>query len=389
MINAGTYATAATLAGWAVGGLCFGIVGDRWGRSRTLATSVLVYSLFTGLCGLATSALNFCLYRFLMGAGIGGAFATAAALIAETMPPHARSFSLGMFSALSLFGNATGAVLARFLFIPEKHYFIGSVAEHGVSGWRLLFFVGAVPAFLVVGIIRNIKESEQWQAARQVAASDINRQMGDVRSMFTQARWRRSTLVAVGLATAAIVGVWGVGFWTPELLKNALPLSGDAIAKIKAESLLLQDAGGFAGILLFTTMANLIGRRPVFAVAFVGSFAIIAYLFLTLNAAWQVYVLCPILGFFTISIMGGLVFYLPELFPTRLRSTGIAFGYNAARMSAAIVMLLGNTIREAFANAGFKHPFQAGMVALASIYLLGLLVLIWAPETRGKPLPED
>ncbi len=198
-----------------------------------------------------------------------------------------------------------------------------------------------------------------------------------------------STLVAVGLATAAIVGVWGDGFWTPELLKNALPLSGDAIAKIKAESLLLQDAGGFAGILLFTTMANLIGRRPVFAVAFVGSFAIIAYLFLTLNAAWQVYVLCPILGFFTISIMGGLVFYLPELFPTRLRSTGIAFGYNAARMSAAIVSCSATPSAKPSQTRGFKLRSRPACRARVDPTLLGLLVADLGAETRGKPLPED
>jgi MFS family permease len=101
VVDYGTYATAAQMIGWAVGGLFFGVVGDRWGRVKTLSASILVYSLFTGLCGLALTGWDFCLYRFLMGCGIGGAFAAAATLIAETMPDHSRS-TAGLFSALSL-----------------------------------------------------------------------------------------------------------------------------------------------------------------------------------------------------------------------------------------------------------------------------------------------
>jgi len=119
------------------------------------------------------------------------------------------------------------------------------------------------------------------------------------------------------------------------------------------------------------------------------SFVTIAYVFLTLDSAAKAYVVLPIMGFFSLSVMGGFVVYFPEIFPTRLRSTGTAFGYNVARLSAAIVMLLSNQIREALAAMHFEHPFRAGAVVVSGIYLLGLLALIWAPETRGKPLPED
>jgi len=111
--------------------------------------------------------------------------------------------------------------------------------------------------------------------------------------------------------------------------------------------------------------------------------------FLTLQSKWQAYAMLPIVGLFTIGVMGGFVIYFPEIFPTRLRSTGTAFGYNVARFSAAAVMLLGNNIRDALRALEFANPFRVGMVILSGIYLLGLVVLIWAPETRGRPLPED
>jgi hypothetical protein len=339
------------------------------------------------------------LYRLLMGCGIGGAFAAAATLIAETMPDHARSFCLGLFSALSVLGNMSGSLLAGWLFLPEKTYTLEwlGVTAHG---WRLLFFVGALPALLTVFVIPTIRESEKWKAARALARENLTRQMGDVKSMFTHPRWRVHTLVAVGMATAGIVGVWGVGFWSPELINSALtpaglrgqPLPPDIaqhIGDVKWRATLLQDGGGFIGILLLTVLANHVKRRASFAAFFLGGFLSVAVAFMTLNSEWQAYVMLPFVGFFTIGVMGGFVIYFPEIFPTRLRSTGTAFGYNVARMSAAIVMIAGNSIREGFRQIGAADPFRVGAVTLGAIYLVGLLVLLRAPETRGKPLMED
>lgn len=401
VVNYGTYATAATMVGWAVGGLFFGVVGDRWGRVKTLSASILVYSVFTGLCGLATSGFDFCLYRFLMGGGIGGAFAAAATLIAETMPDHARSTALGLFSALSVLGNMTGIAIGSAIFKPTELYLAG-VLGHGVPGWRVAFFVGAMPAMLIVLVLQTLKESERWQQARKTAGENLERQLGDLSSMFGHRRWRTNTIVAVCMATAGIVGVWGVTFWSPELIKYALtPPNYDGLSEAAKKTLdayiteakfrgnLLQDIGGFLGIACFAPIANRIGRRRTFAGAFMISFALITYVFLTLDSAAKAYVVLPIMGYFNLSIMGGFVVYFPEIFPTRLRSTGTAFGYNVARLSAAIVMLSSNQIREWLAHMGFEHPFRAGAVVLSGIYFVGLLALVWAPETKGKPLPED
>jgi len=399
VVDYATWATAATMAGWALGGLVFGVMGDRWGRVKTLAASILLYSLFTGLCGLARSPWDFCLYRLLMGSGIGGAFAAAATLIAETMPDHARAFCLGLFSALSVLGNMSGSLLSRWLFLPEQTYtlhWLGVTAP----GWRLLFFVGTLPALMTVVIIPTLRESEKWKAARALARENLARQMGDLKSMFDHPRWRLHTLVAVGMATAGIVGVWGVGFWSPELISNALtpkalqgqPLPAEIaqyIGRVKATATLLQDVGGFLGILTLTVLANHVRRRVSFTTVFLGGFVSVAVAFLTLHQEWQAYVMLPVVGFFTIGVMGGFVIYFPEIFPTRLRSSGTAFGYNVARLSAAVVMILGNSIREGFRSLGVADPFRVGAVTLGAIYLVGLLVLLRAPETRGRPLMED
>lgn len=399
VLDYATWATAATMAGWAIGGLFFGIMGDRWGRVKTLATSILIYSLFTGLCGLATTWWDFCLYRLLMGGGIGGAFAAAATLIAETMPDHSRAFCLGLFSAISVLGNMSGSVLARWLFLPERTY---TLEWFGISapGWRLLFFVGALPAVLTVFVIPTVRESERWKAARDRARQKLTRELGDFKSMLGHPRWRRHTLVAVGLATAGIVGVWGVGFFSPELISSALtpghlrgqnlpPEIAQHIGRVKAVATLLQDIGGFIGIMTFTLLASKANRRTSFAWVFIGGFLSIALAFTVLSSEWQAYVLLPVMGFFTIGVMGGFVIYLPEIFPTRLRSTGTAFGYNVARMSAAMVMVLGNPIRELFHHIGVWDPFRLGAVTMAGIYFLGLIVLLYAPETRGRPLMEE
>ncbi|MBP7936326.1 MAG: MFS transporter [Phycisphaerae bacterium] len=403
VVDYGTYATAATMIGWAVGGLFFGVVGDRWGRVRTLSASILVYSLFTGLCGLATTGWDFCLYRFLMGSGIGGAFAAAATLIAETMPDHSRSTCLGLFSALSVLGNMIGLAIGSRVFDPGRLYLAGLSGSGGIPGWRLAFFVGALPALLVVLVLQTLKESERWQKARRTAAENLERQLGDLGSLFRDRRWRTNTIVAVSMATAGIVGVWGVAFWSPELITYALMPAGGIenlpaaeraamtarIGQTRFLGNLFQDIGGFLGILSFAPVANRIGRRKTFGGAFIISFVLITYVFLTLDSGLKAYIVLPIMGFFSLSIMGGFVVYFPEIFPTRLRSTGTAFGYNVARLSAAIVMLSSNQIREWLAALQFEHPFRVGAVVVSTVYFAGLVVLIWAPETKGQRLPEE
>src|SRR5437867_13234049 len=162
----GAYATSIFIVGWATGGLFFGILGDRIGRAKVMLLTILVYSLFTGLSALSTSFWDFAAYRFLTGLGVGGEFAVGVALVAEVMPDRARPHALGLLQALSAVGNITAAVSSIVL---------AHLARAGITGesWRLMFFIGTVPAFLTIFIFRRLKEPERWQA---IAASQSIRQ---------------------------------------------------------------------------------------------------------------------------------------------------------------------------------------------------------------------
>jgi MFS family permease len=404
VLKHGDYATAAMMVGWAVGGLFFGIVGDRWGRVRTLSTSVFVYSLFTGLSGLSQTWYDFCLWRFLMGCGIGGAFATAATLIAETLPQHLRTLALGSFQALSALGNITGSAVSTWLLPPNQTVNFLHLDWH-IPGWRLIFGFGILPSLLIVLIMRTIREPEQWHQARRTAQDQLDRQMGDLKSMVSHPRWRRAAIVGVLLAVAGAVGLWGVGFYTPELISEALKgATPKEVNFVRGFGTMIQDCGALLGIFFFTFLALRIGRRMAFGICFILAFVVVTFVFLQLRSARQAYWMTPMVGFATLTVFGGYSIYFPEIFPTRLRATGTAICYNVARIISAIIIvaqgpmksffnnLFANeqsSITRFFASIGAPTPFRAVAVVMCSIYFVGLIALIWAPETKGKPLPTD
>src|SRR2546421_3084016 len=210
----GSWATSIFIFGWATGGLIFGMMGDRWGRAKTMATTILVYAVCTGLSGFAQSWGYFALFRFLTGAGVGGEFAVGAALIAEVMPDKARSHALGSLQALSTLGNILAALSLGLVVPTEK---LG-------WGWRGLYYLGALPGLVAVFVFWRLREPEKWVAAKAAAArGNSSEQFGRLSHLFTNPRWRRHTLVGLGLAVAGQIGLWGVGFYTPELIDSAIP----------------------------------------------------------------------------------------------------------------------------------------------------------------------
>jgi MFS family permease len=385
----GNIVTALMVIGWSVGGFAFGIYGDRLGRVKTLAIAIFVYSIFTGLSGLSVGLFDFCLYRFLMGCGIGGAFATAATLIAETMPDHARATALGLFQSLSALGNIGGSCIAWFIVSPDLDTDLFGLLGTAVAGWRILFMIGVLPALLVVMIMRTVKEPDAWHSAKKTASHNLERQMGDIKSLFS-GRWRRNTLVGLSLAVVGVIGLWGVGFYSPELIDSALQdLPTEEISAVKAKGTALQDVGALLGMLAFTWVATRMGRKLAFGLAFVFCWLIVSSVFLFLREPWHAYVMLPLLGFATLSLFGGYSIYFPELYPTRLRASGTGLCYNVGRVLAALVIILKNPIRNQFEKLAFDEPFRSVSLVLAGVYLLGLVVLIWAPETRNQPLPTD
>src|SRR2546426_503313 len=185
-------------------------------------------------------------------------------------------------------------------------------------------------------------------------------------------------------------GVWGIGFWTPELIREALRSAPPATRNwYVSMGTLLQDVGAFFGIYSFTVVTARIGRRPAFVMAYLIGLAATVMTFGWLRQPSDVLWMIPILGFCNLTVFGGFSIYFPELYPTRLRSTGVRFCYNVGRIVSALGPFTLGGLTVAFANAGFSSPFRAAAISLASIYLVGVFTMPFPVETRGKPLPEE
>ncbi len=384
----GGWATSMMMIGWATGGILFGMTSDRWGRVKTMMVTLLVYSGFTGLSGISRTPLEFLGYRFLVGLGVGGMFGAATTLVAESVPSRVRAIALGLLQALSAGGNIVGSLLSTYIQPGQREFLFG------LSGWRIIFFVGIVPAFLIIPIMLVLREPERWKAAKQRArtSGDGAQHVGSIPDLLRHPVWRRNLLVGVALGLAGMAGLWGIGFFSPELITQALKASGEpqhVIDAVRGRATALQDVGSFLGMIAFTVAATLVGRRPAFGGAFVLCLATTVFVFNSLHTSADAYWMLPLMGFAQLSVFGGYSIYFPEIFPTRLRGTGVGFCYNTVRYLAAgfppALMHLNATL----VHYQVDEPFRKAATYLSFIFVLGLVALIWAPETKGQPLPED
>jgi MFS family permease len=389
------YATAIFLIGWGAGGIFFGILGDLLGRARTMLLTILVYSVFTGLSALSTGFWDFAAYRFLTGLGAGGEFAVGVALVAEVMPDRARPFALGLLQALSAVGNITAALISLVL-----TYLAWNPDGTGptFSTWRVMFAVGTLPALLAILIRRRLKEPERWEAA----AGDTlgSRLKGYFAKLFDSPRWAGRAIVGLLLASAGIIGLWGIGFFSIDLQRAVFRARYEA-SGLDAQSVdfwvnvwasltsVTLNFGAFFGIYLFGVISHSMGRRPTFAIAFLLAMVSTIFVFWQFNSIGDIFWMIPIMGFCQLSLFGGYAIYFPELFPTRLRSTGISFCYNAGRFVAATgPTALGLLTSRVYAEYAAADALRYAGITMSAIFILGLLVLPFAPETKGKPLPE-
>jgi MFS family permease len=421
----GDISTSIFIAGWACGGLFFGMLGDRIGRAKTMMLTILIYSGFTGLSALSVGPWDFALYRFLTGLGVGGEFAVGVALVAEVMPNRARPYTLGLLQALSAVGNVSAAFINLGLGLSE---------EEGLpwSPWRIMFLIGAVPALLALVIRRYLREPEQWQQANADKAS--TKQLGSYRELLSTPLLRKHALLGLALGCSGVIGLWSVGFYTPDLIRSVqkpvienevltelaaekpevdierirtaiadsqavaglneaeLEVKKQADSRIKGRltrwqsyTSLMINVGAFLGMFGFGVLAERIGRKPAFTIAFIAAYLSTVTVFWTLSELWQIFVFVPIMGFCQLSLFAGYAIYFPELFPTRLRSTGTSFCYNVGRFVAA-----GGPLVKILLDQLYEGPMAnryTGMT-MSTIFLLGLLVLPFLPETKGRPLPE-
>ncbi len=380
------YATTAMILGWATGGIFFGMMSDKWGRVKTMVATLLVYSGFTGLCGFAHGWVDFTIYRFLVGLGVGGMFGAATTLVAESVPGRFRSLALGSLQALSATGNILGSLIS----LQIKPGSAGLWGDY--SGWRVLFFVGILPALLTVPIIFVLREPEPWKRAREAARSgEAHKQVGSIKELFSDPRWRRNGIIGLLLGVSGMIGLWGIGFFSPELISTALKgAPQETVDTVRGWGTAFQDMGAFAGMIVFTFVASWLSRRLAFLGAFILSLATTAFVFYSLRSASDAYWMLPIMGFSQLAVFAGYSIYFPELFPTRLRGTGVGFCYNTVRyLAAPAPILMGHLSTLLKDEYHLAEPFRVAAVIMCSVYLIGIVALIWAPETKGQPLPED
>jgi MFS family permease len=386
----GGYATSIFLIGWATGGLVFGVMGDRYGRVKTMLLTIIIYSIFTGISAYSWDFTSFAVLRFITGLGVGGEFAVGVSLVAEVMPSRARPYALSLLQALSAVGNITAALIGM----------------SGVS-WQTMFLIGTAPALLSLVVRGRLKEPERWKSASTEEAMQKN--LGSYSELFSDPTLRHRALTGLVLAGAGVIGLWGIAFFTPDFQRLVLTpifekeeLAGaDLEKKLKfysGLSSLLLNAGAFFGVYLFGPVSERIGRKPTFAICFLLALAGTMNVFWNMGRVaglYDMYWMLPLMGFGNLSLFGGYAVYFPELFPTRLRSTGTSFCYNVGRFLAAVgPFTLGILIRKVYSGysvaAGFEPamPMRLAGVTMCAVFLVGLVVLPFMPETRGKPLPE-
>jgi MFS family permease len=492
----GGAATLLLMIGWATGGIVFGLISDRYGRVFTMVATLLAYTVFSGLSGFARTGIEFLIYRFIFGVGVGGMFGAATTLVAESVPRHFRTAALGSMQALSAFGNMTASALSLKITPGVENYW-----GH-YSGWQVLSFVSVFPVLMVVPMVLILKEPEVWKKAKAQAADGKGaKSVGSLPELFGHPRWRKHLLVGICLGVSGMVGLWGIAFFSPELITTAFKdrplavadvqrpaeicaalnagtngavlrlkekLSAGFVASLRplqaaqnvppeiveelvgefnrlmrqsdlyegaafqsvnlkkttknlirvlekkpdqqnlvflnrqlleqifpgaiqslqttidqtrSKGTFLQDVGSLLGMFAFTLAAAYFSRRAAFLSAFVLCLVVVSYVFYSLKTATDVYWMLPLMGFATLSVFAGYSIYFPEIFPTRLRGTGVGFCYNTVRyLAAPFPFLLG--------WLGGLFAFRTVAVMMCGIYLLGMVALIWAPETKGQALPE-
>ncbi len=374
------YATTSMILGWATGGIIFGMMSDRLGRVRTMVVTLLIYSGFTGLSGLAQSWVDFTLYRFLVGLGVGGMFGAATTLVAESVPGQFRAMALGSLQALSALGNIIGS-LVSLVIPPGAENYLGIVQRLARPVLRRHRACAADRADRVRAEGAGILAAREGRGGGRPERS--TKTIGSPFELFRDPRWRHNTIIGLLLGVSGMIGLWGIGFFSPELISTALQgASQTVVDRVRALGTALQDVGAFFGMVTFTLVAAFISRRLAFLGALLLSMGVTMFVFTSLESANDAYWMLPMMGFAQLAVFAGYSIYFPELFPTRLRGTGVGFCYNTVRYLAAPAPIL-------LGYLATQMSFRRAAVMMSTVYVVGMVALIWAPETKGKPLPED
>ena len=347
-----------TLLASAAGGIVFGVLADRAGRTRALMLSVLIYSVFTALCGFAQSAVQLAIFRIGLGIGMGGEWASGAALVSETWPERHRGKALGLMQSAWAIGYGLAALVA---------WFVQDVAGYG---WRTVFFVGVLPAFFTFWIRRRVQEPAVWREARQAPARvTIGQALSG--SML-------GVTIAVTLMNAATMFAWwGFNTWVPSYLRHPAAEGGAGLSSGKMYWFIIAMQGGmWLGYVTFGFVSDRIGRKRTY-LAYLLLAAVLVFVYSSVRAEYALLALGPPTAFFATGFFSGFGAVTAELYPTAIRATLQGFTYNIGRVASAAAPYVVGSLT---ASAGYG----AALSVTAAAYLVAAAFWLFIPETKGR-----
>lgn len=359
-----------TLAMSAVGGLVFGVVADRFGRTRAMMATILIFSLAS--LGAATSAtfVQLLVWRAILGLGMGGEWATGAVLVSETWPPEHRNKAVSIMQS----GWALGYILAAAL----AAVILGS-PFFGAEAWRWLFVAGVAPAFVTLWIRRRVREPETWMRTRARAAVPSN----PFRVIFGRAL-RRRTILAILVASSVQFAYWGIFFWLPGFLARPLEDGGAGMGVVRSLGWIVAvQVGAYLGYLTFGFIADRIGRRRAF-IGFMLAAAVLVPVYGQLaRSPWWLLALSPVLGYVGHGYFSMFGSFIAELFPTAVRATGQGLTYNAGRLAGAFAPFVIGAI------AGVPRlGIGLALGTTSAFFLAAALLILTVPDRSGHALDE-
>ena len=366
------------LLGWAIGGFTFGIIADYIGRVRTLALSILIFSVFTALQGVAQDPLQFGIFRFLAGVGTGAEIIVGIPFVAEAFAETNRARILGIMMT----GGAVGTLIAA-----QIYGFIG------VYGWRWVFYVGIIPALLLVFIRRGMVEPERFSAVaerRQALAAKREHTEEDrefmrfVPMQLFNRQNRYSTMVGLLFCVGTLLAIWTSNIWLPTIQRGILAKEGildNAAIPFISYGMTMWSIGGIFGYAAFGFIADAIGRRPAILIYNIGTLVVGLTLYLAVDTFGPYPFLLFVFGFFVFGVFSGHAVYLPELFPTHVRATAVSFCNGSGRVITSFGPLLAGLL---VARVDLRYA-TAAMTCCALLSVLGILL---GRETRDDELPR-
>lgn len=349
-----------TLLASAAGGLIFGVVADRYGRTRALMASVLIYSIFSAACGFSQTIAQLAVFRILLGIGMGGEWASGAALVSETWPAEHRGKALGFMQSAWAVGYGAAAIVTAIV-LP-------------LWGWRGVFFVGVLPAFFTLWVRQRVKEPEMWRAARSSPAASRGRFTDIFRGPM-----RRLTVAVTVMNAFTMFGWWGFNLWLPGYLSLPTAQGGVGLSTTVMSSFVVaMQVGMWFGYVTFGFISDAIGRKRAYVIYTVTA-AILIAIYVSISVPAGLLVLGPFVAFFATGYFSGFGAVTAEIYPTSIRATAQGFTYNIGRAASAAAPYAVGSLAQ-------TRGFHVALLLTSAAFLLAAATWAFIPETRGREL---